>query len=122
MLIDLSHPRWNLFFPDVCSIEASGEGTVNDLGEIVSSTGPLEGHDALQCQVVFKSGKVSSSGEVIEVESIEIGLRGFFPQVKSGMKVTVAATPKKPATRYKILSAGSDSQHVKTRLLVEVTA
>lgn len=117
MLIDLSHPRWNLFFPDVCSIEASGEGTVNDLGEIVSATGPLEGHDALQCQVVFKSGKVSSSGEVIEVESTEIGLRGCFPQIKA--KMTAIATSEGITTRYKILSAGSDSQHVKTRLVVE---
>lgn len=114
MLIDLSHPRWDSFFLDVCAIEATGEASTNDLGELTREPQPLEGHDAVQCQFIEKAGKVvSATGQIIEVSTVEIGLRGYFPAIKAGMSAITRGT------RYKVLSAPSDSQRVKTRLIVE---
>lgn len=114
MFIDLSSPRWDTFFKDVCAIETTGESAVNDLGEMASEPQPLEGHGAIECQVTTKSGKIEgASGHVIDVTTTEIGLRGFFPQIKSGMTAIARGT------RYKITGTPSDSQSVKTRLIVE---
>ena len=75
----------------------------------------LAGHEALGCQLIHKGGQLvnTATGERLGVSTDEIGLRGYFPLVVAGMTAIIADI------RYRILSAGSDSQKVKTRLIVE---
>ncbi len=118
MFIDLTEPEWEEFFPDTCSILVLTP-TTNAAFEQVEGYAPLSDHTGLSCAIVHKAGKVvNGAGEPIGVSSHAIGLRGYFPDVESETRQLRASLG---GIHYRVLSAGSDSQHVKTTLLVERT-
>ena len=118
--IDLSASGWDLFFPDSCAITVPNGTTANDIGEVVTAPVALAGHGAVSCALVFKGGKVVTIGGVqAGVSTHEIHLRGHFPNVKALMICSVTRKGGINAGQFKVLSAGADSQGVKTILHVE---
>ena len=111
--LDLSDAGWDAFFPDLCTIEVATQST-NEFSELVEAWAPLEGRVDLGAQLEFKGGKpVTRGGQQIGVSSHEIGLRGHYPDITEAHRAVITGQI------YAILVAGSDSQSVKTRLLVE---
>lgn len=114
--MDLTAPEWDEFFPDVCQILAPSQSET-DMGETRETFPVLPGLESLGAQLIFKAGEVVTRGGVQVGQSTHLcNLRQRVAAIEEGAGLRAVIRGQK----FFVLSAGSDSQGVKTQLLLSL--